>query len=233
MKDPKRRIYLDDDGDPERAARDAALRAEAARRVRIEASKLLRAPETIGDDLMAERLAQQRANRLGGRPLRNLSPEDRRKALDTWNTSTGPMLAGLFGPEARPVYPTRGTPFVTLLRRPGPARNTMTASRQKIYDTAPPPFNSIEVREGVRLSIQAGPQNASDPRALLSRMEYEAWELAVFPTGGVWARLGEPFADFWSGPLAGYVPTPDVQDIFDALIDGAPIYDVKIGEQVA
>ena len=203
MREPKRRIYLGDDGDPQRAERDRALRAGADRARRI---------GEAGEEAI-QRVAQ-RANR-NAPPLAG--------------------LVGLFGkPLGPPAFPAAGTDFRTLLRRArGPRfKGAVSQAQAALLAATPPPFEAVGVREGVLLSVQAGPSNASEPRGVALLADYASWELAVFPPGGAWCRV-EGYEDVWPSAIAAYVPTRVVQAVFDALAAGAKLIDIKTGEVYA
>jgi len=85
----------------------------------------------------------------------------------------------------------------------------------------------LPLREGMKMSIQAGKSNYSTPRmGGLSPYEYESFEVAIFSKHGAWLNpfmepdmKTKPWAEHWSEheDVAGWVPPEVVQQIYDDL----------------
>lgn len=85
----------------------------------------------------------------------------------------------------------------------------------------------LPLREGMKMSIQAGASNYSTPRmGGLSPYEYESFEVAIFSKHDAWLNpfmepdmKTKPWAEHWSEheDVAGWVPAEVVQQIYDDL----------------
>jgi hypothetical protein len=71
-------------------------------------------------------------------------------------------------------------------------------------------FDHLTFRNGLSLSIQAGPLLYSEPAEILTPYEYDSFEVAVLNT--------EPREII--GDVAEYVPVESVQKMYDQMVDG-------------